>query len=344
MVVNGQRVPGLLGLSVRRNNFLAADDFTARIALGETGTSYATAFWASQTSIELSLMISIDGGAPQSVITGVIDKVSIDPVRQIITVTGRDYTRSFIETKTAEKFQNLTSSQIVQTLANRQGLQAQVQSTTTPAGKYYDVDHADVTNQVSEWTLLTYLAQHEGFNIYVEGTTLYFQPPPSSTTNQPYAFIFDGTGTIPAANVTSLNLRRNLPLAGDVIVNVISWNHELKIPITSTLQAQKTSSTAQPSGTPATYIFREPGLTQAQADALAAAKLGDLTLHERYVTIVMPGDLTITPRSIISLSGTESEFDQDYFVAELTIECSIDCGFTMCVEAKNSSPQTTVQL
>ena len=34
-----------------------------------------------------------------------------------------------------------------------------------------------MTNEVSEWTLLTYLAQREGFDVYVEGRTLFFNPP-----------------------------------------------------------------------------------------------------------------------------------------------------------------------
>jgi phage protein D len=345
MAVNGERVPGLLGISVTRNNFLAADIFTARVALNDTGALYPASFWALQDSIELNLMISLDSGASQSVIVGPVDKVLIDQARQLMTLSGRDYTSSFIETKISEKFQNLTSSQIVQTLATRQGLQAQAQATTTPAGKYYDVDHAEVTNQISEWTLLTYLAQHEGFDIYVEGTTLFFQPPPTTSSSAPYVVTYDGSGAVPVASVSDLVMQRNLTLANDVIVKVISWNHELKAPIISSRQAQKTAQPTRPTTIPpTTYIFREPGLTQSQADAVAVARLNDLTLHERRIRMVMPGDLTLTPRSIVSLTGTETDFDQDYFVSELRIECALDRGFSMRVEAKNSSPQSVVQL
>ncbi len=345
MAVNGQRVPGLVGLSVTRNNFLAADMFTARIALNQTGALYPTSFWALQDSVELNLMIALDGGALQSVILGPVDKVMIDQARQLMTLSGRDYTSSFIETKTSEKFQNLTSSQIVQTLATRQGLQAQAQATTTPAGKYYDVDHAEVTNQISEWTLLTYLAQHEGFDIYVEGNTLFFQPPVAISSSTPYVVNYDISGTVPTASVSDLIMQRDLTLANDVIVKVISWNHELKTPITAIRQAQKTLQPARPNATPpTTYIFREPGLTQAQADAVAVARLNDLTLHERRIRLAMPGDLTLTPRSIITLTGTGTDFDQDYYVTELRIECTMDRGFAMRVEAKNSSPQSVVQL
>jgi signal transduction histidine kinase len=156
---------------------------------------------------------------------------------------------------------------------------------------------------------------------------------------------YDISGTVPTASVSDLIMQRDLTLANDVIVKVISWNHELKTPITAIRQAQKTLQPARPNATPpTTYIFREPGLTQAQADAVAVARLNDLTLHERRIRLAMPGDLTLTPRSIITLTGTGTDFDQDYYVTELRIECTMDRGFAMRVEAKNSSPQSVVQL
>jgi phage protein D len=338
MAVNGQRMPGLVSLAVTRNNFFAADTFTAHVALDQTGTGYAAPYWADQDTIELNLMLSLDGGALQSVILGPVDIVSIDPARQVLTLSGRDYSSAFIDSKTAEKFQNLTSSQIVQTLAARHGLQAQVQATTTPAGKYYDVDHAEVTNQVSEWTLLTYLAQHEGFDIFVEAKTVYFQPP--ATTAAPYVITYDASGTIPAASVKNLVMQRNLALTNAVIVKVISWNHELKTAITATRQAKPTAGSS--SGTSPTYIFREAGLTQSQADSLAVAKLTDITSHERRVVIDMPGDPSLTPRSMLQLTGTGTQFDQTYYISELRLDCALKTGLRMRVEARNSSPQSVV--
>jgi hypothetical protein len=43
-------------------------------------------------------------------------------------------------------------------------------------GRYYEIDHARLTNDISQWTLLNYLAQEEGFDLNVTGSTLNFQP------------------------------------------------------------------------------------------------------------------------------------------------------------------------
>ena len=45
--------------------------------------------------------------------------------------------------------------------------------------------------------------------------------------------------------------------------------------------------------------------------------LAELTRHERVVIATMPGDLRITPRSMIVLAGTSTAFDQSYFVDEI---------------------------
>ena len=345
MAVNGATMPGLVSLVVTRNNFLAADIFSAEVALDATGSGFGAPFWAMQDQIELELMLSLDQGAPQSLIVGLVDEVSIDLARQSMTLTGRDYTSLFIDIKTAEKFQNLSSSQVVTQLAARNGLQAQATATTTPTGKFYDTDHAEITNEVSEWTLLTYLAQREGFDIFVEGRTLFFQPPPDPGTGSPFPVTYGYANPIPGSTASRLILRRSLTLARDVVVKVISWNHESKQAISATLRGQKT---IRPTGgnalPPTTYLFREQGLTQDQANALAAAKLKELTQHERRIEIDMPGDLSLTPRSMLRLSGTGTDFDQDYFVAQIRISCDVRHGFPMRVEARNASPQSAVTL
>ena len=121
MAVNGARMPGLLSLTVTRNNFLAADHFAAEVALDATGHGFGAPFWAMQDQIELNLMVSLGQGAPQSLIIGLVDEVAIDLAQQSMSLTGRDYTSLFIETKTAEKFQNLSSSQVAELLARQAG-------------------------------------------------------------------------------------------------------------------------------------------------------------------------------------------------------------------------------
>jgi len=337
LTINGIQVTEIISASVHQNNFYAADHFSILVAVSST-----TLLWAQADSVNVNLRIAQDQGSTRSVITGVADEVSMDLAAGTVTVKGRDYTAQFIETKTAEKFQNLTSSQVISTIAARHGLNSQVAATTTPTGKYYDTDHAFVTNEVSEWTLMTYLAGREGYDIYFNGNTLYFQPAANPSTATPFDIFLSTTGTLPISNVQRLSLHRNLTLARDVIVKVISWNHELKVPITATQHAKKTKGGQTSASPPTTYIFRETGLTQSQAEEFAQTKLNELVLHERRIEFDIPGDLTLTPRSLIRLSGTGTDFDQIYFAAQVILTCTLSKGFSMRVMAKNASPHTVV--
>jgi hypothetical protein len=117
----------------------------------------------------------------------------------------------------------------------------------------------------------------------------------------------------------------------------------MKAPITVVVRAEKIKGEQNTtSAPPTTYIFREVGLTQSQAYAFATTKLNELTLHERRIDFEMPGDLSLTPRSVVRLSGTGTDFDQTYYAAQLTLTCSTKVGFSMRVMAKNASPHKLV--
>ena len=340
VAINGTLVGEIITVLVHQNNYLAADTFRVVVAWN---LDAGVPSWTQLDVIELDVKIAQAGGTAQSVITGLADEVTTDLASGTVTITGRDFTAQFIEAKTAEKFQNLTSSQVVALLAARHGLASQVSATTTPTGNFYDSDHAVVTNEVSEGTLLSFLAGREGFDIFFSGETLYFQPAADLTKDVPFEVFCTIGGSYPVGNVSRLVTRRSLTLARDVIVKVISWSHEAKAAISATRRAEKTTSSAHGSGSPATtYVIREAGLTQDQANSLADTKLRDLTLHERRIDFELPGDLSITPRSLVRLSGTNTDFDQTYFVSQIQLLFSLEKGFLMKVTAKNASPHSVV--
>ena len=86
-----------------------------------------------------------------------------------------------------------------------------------------------------------------------------------------------------------------------------------------------------------------PNLTPDQALQLAQSVLADYSRHERVVTLAMPGELAITPRTPLALSGTGTDFDQTYFIAEIERAVSFERGFTQRIRARNATPaaQTT---
>ena len=340
VLANGGELGGVTEARVVAVNNFGADRFTVRAALSAADP----AAWQGD-AIDLEIRIGLDG-AWASLIEGAVDAIEIDPVRFTLTLTGRDYTAAFIEAKTQEAFQNQTSSQIATLLAGRHGLDAAVTGTTTPVGRYYEIEHDSITlNQfaraTTEWDLLSFLARQEGFDLYVQGTTLHFEQP-------------DGGSAQPAAltplDCVDLGLHRALTLARDIEVTVKSWNSKQQTAFTQTARAtgrggsgrggsgRGASGGGTRSGMQAqkqSYVIVRPNLTPDQALQLAQSILADLSRHERVVTLTMPGELGITPRTPIALSGTGTDFDQTYHVAEIERAVSFERGFTQRIRARN---------
>jgi phage protein D len=340
VLLNGTQVPWL-EWSVNNNGYYSPDKFAVTLPVSALPSGFQRADLADMAQIMLEVRAALDGGAPVSLVIGRVDDIEDDLVDGIIHLTGRDRTADFIEAKTTEKFANQTSSQIVQTLAARHGLTANAQSTTTKVGKYYEVDHDKLTDNITEWDLITYLAQKEGFVAYVTGTVLNFQPDTTASgTPIPIVYTPAQNGQPASGPFTRAAMKRSLTLASDVVVNVYSWNHKSKQAFKVTATATKTG--AKSSGPTQTYTFRFPGLTKDQAQAIAQQRAEDITRHERLFEYDAPGDLTTTAQSQVQLSGTGTAYDQTYWVAEIERRMSFGEGFEMTVKTKNHSPQSTV--
>jgi phage protein D len=254
----------------------------------------------------------------------------VDFLRGVVRIEGRDLTAALIETRTQETFVNRTSSEIAQILAERHGLTAQVTSTTTPVGRYYQNEHDRITldqfsRAMTEWDLLVFLAQQEGFDVFVQGKTLHFQPKSGSI----------GAISMTPADMTSLRLERSLTLAEDLEVTVKSWNTRQNNAFT---QTARSSESGLQSGRRQQYVLVRPNLTSDQALKLAQQKLADGTRHERIISMSMPGELAISARSLMRLSDTGSEFDGVYYVDSIERHLHIDHGFTQHLRCKNVVP------
>jgi hypothetical protein len=193
---------------------------------------------------------------------------------------------------------------------------------------------------MTEWDLLIFLAAQEGFDVFVSGTSLYFQPAPG-TQSASYSFT--------PADLQDLSLERSLTLARDIVVTVKSWNSRQQNAFTQTVRASGRRSGGgagtggnggSSAGPPQHYVFVRPNLTMNDALQLAQQKASELTQHERVWEATMPGDLTLDPRSTIQLMGTATDFDQTYFVDSIDRHVSVQTGFVQRVRAKNTSPRT----
>lgn len=337
LIANGEVITGATEAEVISNNYYAADRFNASVALGVDPWAGAS-FWASEPDILLEVQFSMDGGASfVSLVQGAVDSVAIDPATGVVHLDGRDLTAALIETRTQETFANRTSSEIASLLAQRHNLSPRVTATSTPVGRYYQSEHDRITldqfsHATTEWDLLAFLARQEGFDVFVQGQTLYFQPATQS----------GGVSvSLRPPDVLAMRLERSLTLARDIEVEVKSWNSRQNSAFVQRARAKGRRGERQSSsGPPQRYVFVRPNLTPDEALKFAQGKLAELTRHERVISVSMPGELTLTPRSLIAVEGTGTEFDQVYYVDVIERRLRQNSGLVQHIRARNTSPRT----
>ena len=70
----------------------------------------------------------------------------------------------------------------------------------------------------------------------------------------------------------------------------------------------------------------------------------DLTKHERVVSVEMPGELVLTPRSLVRLGGHGFRVRPDVLRRYHQRAISFEAVYAKSVRMKNSSPRSQTQL
>ncbi|MBT2299281.1 hypothetical protein J7E70_02280 [Variovorax paradoxus] len=355
---NGERLQGLVDFEVDVNTFYHADTFRLTLCLSEQPADRGWNWWSTQTEIEVELL----SGYPEdpadvrredltSLLIGFVDDIEINPIADEIVMAGRDLTARFIDTKTIEKYQNLTASQVATKLALEHGLKPVVTETQGTVGSYYQIDHVAMQDDRPQWDVLTYLANVTGNVVYVKGRELHFEPKSDPATVEPYVLRWQpptSDSASPVFNGMTLQLSRNLTVAKDIKVTVRSWNQKQKKGFTVTANRVKvknktTSRIARPLGPPQQYSYFFPNLTPDEAQKKANQLLKDISEHEMNLRADIPGDEAVAQATVLRLEGTGTAFDQLYFPASVVHSYNESTGYRTSIRAKNSSPESTVQ-
>lgn len=348
VTLNGELVPGWVSWSVDTNEYRSADTFRIVFAVSMLAPPRNAAWFSTQQT----LLVEIFSGLPadpahftvsdlQSLILGQADEVRFDPVQGTIELSGRDLTARLIDTKTSEHFANQTASQIASTLAKRHGLTPVVTATHTKAGEYYQIDHARVSQQQSEWELLCFLANVEDFVLYVRGRELHFERRGSNAA-PPYPLDWHpptATHGYAESNAIRLDFSRALTIAKGVTVEVHSWNAKHKKGFKASWP--KSAHATQPGQARAhtqVYRYTIAGLTPDQALQRAQSLYRQIVAHEMHLSAYLPGDNALTRGRSILVQGTGTAFDQLYFPESVARAMSVHEGYRMTVRAKNIGP------
>jgi hypothetical protein len=346
-LLNGSVALPAYEAEITNNAHFSADTFRVCCALSAMPAEFRASYWSDSAGDQVQISMGVQASNSLPFILGQVDNVEIDMVRQVLTLTGRDLSAKFIDAKTTEKFPNLTSSNIVaQIVAKHPGMTGNIAPTTTKVGTFYDQDHVTLTREQSEWDLLVFLAQHEGFDVWVSGNTLNFQPSINLNSGSPYVLIYSDAGTGGAgkfASFTDLKMNRAQTLAKDVIVIVRSWNQIQQAAFQVTYKRTQAAKGQRAGGVAQTYSFTVPNLTKEQALNYATQKAEEITRSERVITAELAGDNTLTMRTPVQLVGTGTAYDQKYYLDSITRTVSFE-RYRMKLRAKNHSAQSTTIL
>lgn len=355
--LNDTLISGWVSWEAESNSFYSADTFRVTFVADKLPPDRDKRWFSEQEDMFVELFGAyVDDPEGygltdlDSQLYGRVDDIDFDIVAGTFELVGRDLTSAFIDAKTTEKWPNLTASAIATQLAERHGLTPVVTPTTAKVGKYYEIDHVNMSDQRSEWDVLAYLAHLEGFVVYVSGRELHFEPKtdPNAT---PYVIQWvppDESRGYPTSNVIDMKFTRSLTVSRGIQVVVRTWNAKQKKGFTvsypnkaKTTQAGK----AKPFGGAQIYSYTIPGLTQEQALQRAQTIYAELLAHEMKLTVPrMPADSALDIKAIVEVTGTGTAWDQRYIPDSIVRRMSMSDGFVMSLSAKNHAPDSTVTL
>lgn len=351
VTVNGIQLPAY-DIEVTNTAHFSSDTFRLELSVEAAmavNPSLTPAFWASTVSLNVVIGIgNVTNGttaAPTTftqLISGTVDEIEYDFSHQCVVLSGRDYASRFIDNKVNldNSFVNLTSSQVAAQLAAKRNLTTTgITATTTPVGNYYSGNASLQIQDRTEWDLLVFLAQQEGFIVSVIGSGLYFGP---AATGTPYVVTFQpptATNAI-VANVKGMRGTHNLTLAQGVSVTVQTYNYQDGTTHSKTSTATPNGVTIPSGVTPTDYVITIPSGTAAQVAKSVSNRVSQIMANEKVLSISVPGDETLTILQPIQVQGTGTAWDMTYPIDSITRRLSFSGGFEMDIRAKAGSAFT----
>jgi len=264
----------------------------------------------------------IVNGAP--LIQGQIDNISFDLISRIVSVSGRDNSAKLHEMKSAEKWVNKKTTDVVQDLAQRAGLSAQVSQGMIKAGRILKDEYAKLTDGVSFASVIHKLAELDGARWNVKGTTLNYVSQNSSGGSYTINYVPPTPGSPVISDCLHLTISYNAQAAKTNETTVKSWHSRKK-------KMFEKTATVQGSGGKTETTYHIPAFVQDQVENFAKMKAQDMTRHTFHVDAEVVGDTSIDVSMALQLSGT-GLFDQQYQIDEITHNFGMG-GYTMNIRA-----------
>lgn len=341
MLVAGQVINGLKSVSIESNNYGRGDNFHAEI-VPDVGSSW---FDPSDDIAPLDVIIqgtmlssaNAQASSWTTLIQGTADCIDWDPIRRTASVQGRDYSSKLIELSTGtDVYLNRVSADVVADLAEKAGMEWDIDPTSVHVGQYYQVEHkrhglVSHSRQTTAWDLMMRLARIERYDLWVTGNTVYFKKQLSNA-DPAWQLWIEAAGNIAVSPVCDLRLEKQAGLTRGIRVEVLSWDSKQRRATVG--KFPKAGSILKASASAQVYSFVLPNLTQDRADAEAMAYYNEIKSHQRSVSWSQTGNMELLARQRVALSGAGVNWDAIYRVDSIHREFSNE-GFSMTVTVRN---------
>lgn len=329
--LNGTYVDSILHLEATICSSCKSSRFEVTVS---TGGSSLNGQWLDSATgpVSVTILIRSDiSNAESVIIEGLADDIAFDPINRIARLQGRDYSSVLIDSSYQGAFCNQTASEIANQIAQRHGFTPNIVETETMVGSYQSGNynrmllnaHARTT---SEWDLLTQLASTEGFELFVNGTTLVFAPPETLPKSN---FVIVNN------NAKSIAFHKSCPISNQAKIVVKSWNSWLNRVLVHTDEQSYGQNFPDASGLssdPGSEIaVVRPNLTSQGTEEVAQRYLNALNRQVLDVEVVLPGNLSLAPRDVLTIIGNGPSFDADYVINSVRWHFSPTTGFTQYI-------------
>jgi hypothetical protein len=330
VTLNGSPIDGLLHASIVTSNCFSADSFALTFAMGSPPMG-DTSFWSSLSAAYVEIGVTAPYGPTWlSLISGMIDSISVDPIQGTVAIDGRDLSSSMIDGYRQQDFVNQTASEVVSTIALHHGLTPIVTTTSGSVGRYYGDGYTRLSlgqfsRLRSDWDLVVQLARENSFDVFVQGTTLFFQPSTSS-------------GDIPLhlalRDVRTIRFEQALTIASNAKARVQSWNSQNMASYDSNNSGDSSSPSQVSSAANAQpFLFAASNFTSQEVTDSAGRYAAELSRLGTVLHAEMPWNLLLSLRTRIFIDETDSVFDTTYQIDNIERHYSTTSGSNQTIRA-----------
>lgn len=351
-----------LSVLTQKNNFYAADRFHITASLW-LDPAFGYDFWAQIYTLSVLVKIGFpDENVPMTeVFRGFADKIIIDPVKGIVTITGRNALGLLIDKQVFLSYGDTGIGEQIDQAYAQAGLHPPVYEEGFPSGqvtgRYVHDKHTTNTqgqqSTVGAWDLCMSYTQQVGGNVWEHEGVCHYDMGKGGK----YYTVMAPQGENAFANSTGQNITGQVTKLSPINVTYLTIEHDLEfsqwthnVTVFSQQPTGKTHKGSFPGEVDTTDPYLKPhyiatyNYSPQDTNQLAESQYNEFMLHEYVVCWKVAGPYIVQspdggpepmlPRDKFNLIGTNDFFDGPYQVMQIEHRLDFRNGYTGSVRGQ----------